>query len=128
MKVATYLDFEYNAKEVIETYQTIFDAEVVCEYYYDENSTPDKELVGKIFHAELKIADLNLYVSDAGVAPSFSSVKFVVEFNAEEKARQCFEALCQGGKIISDFKKMPIGPTIADVEDKFGIKWHVVIC
>lgn len=128
MKVATYLDFKHNAKEAIETYKTIFGAEVVCEYFYNEDMTQDQELLGKIFHAELKIGDLNLYVSDSGIAPSFSSMKFVVEISEENDARKCFEKLVKNGKAITDFKKMPYGPTIAHAEDIFGIMWDVVIC
>lgn len=128
MKAATYLYFKQNAEEVIKTYKEIFDAVVVCSYYYDDGMTQDPELVGKIFHAELKIGDLNLYISDSGKSPAFASIKFVVELSEEDNARKIFGKLAQNGKIISDFKKMPFGPTIAHLEDKFGINWDVVIC
>lgn len=128
MKAATYLDFNRNAKDAIETYKTIFGAEVVCEYFYDESMDQDQDLLGRIFHAELKIGDLNLYVSDSGKEPSFSSVKFVVEIRDEVEARTRLEKLVQNGKLISGFEKMPFGPTIAHAEDKFGIRWDVVIC
>jgi uncharacterized glyoxalase superfamily protein PhnB len=128
MKVATYLEFKHNAKEVIETYKALFDAEVICEYFYSEDMTQDRELVGKVFHAELKIGDLNLYISDSGISPEFSSMKFVIEISEENEAREYFERIVQSGKSISGFKKMPIGPTIAQAEDKFGIQWEVVIC
>lgn len=128
MKCATYLEFKDNAKEVIETYKAIFDAVVVLEYFYDENMTDDQNLVGKVFHAELKIGDLNLYLSDSGIEPSFASIKLVVEIPDEGRAREIFEHLAQGGSIIREFTKISIGPTIADVEDKFGIKWNIVIC
>ena len=114
MKVATYLDFKDNAKVAIQTYQAIFGAEVVCEYFYDENMTQDQELLGKVFHAELKIGDLNLYLCDVGKAPSFPSMKFVVEIRDESEA-------------LHDFEKMPYGPVIAQAQDQFGIRWEVVI-
>ena len=128
MKVATYLHFKHNAEEAIETYKTIFGAEVVCEYLYDEGLTKNQELLGKIFHAELKIGDLNLYVSDSEQDRSLSSMHFVVEIAEEDEARKCLEKFAQNGKVIHDFKKMPYGPTIAHAEDKFGIKWEIVIC
>ena len=128
MKVATYLYFRHNAEEVIETYKVIFDAVVVSKYCYDDDMTQDQQLIGKIFHAELKIGDLNLYVSDSGISPSFASIKFVVEIREEDKAHTLFEKLAEHGKRISEFKKMPYGPTIAHAEDKFGIRWDVVIC
>jgi uncharacterized glyoxalase superfamily protein PhnB len=55
VKAATYPRFKHNAKEAIETYETIFGAEVTCEYFYNENMTQNQGLVGKIFHVELKI-------------------------------------------------------------------------
>ena len=128
MKFAAYLEFNDNATEVIETYKAIFNAEVILEYLYDEDMTDDRDLIGKVFHAELKIGDLNLYLCDSGVEPSFESIKLVVEIQNEEKAHEVFERLSKGGRIIREFTKLPIGPTIADVEDKFGIKWNIVIC
>ena len=126
MKAAAYLYFKHNAKEAIEAYKEIFGAEVVCEYVFSEEMTADQELIGKIFHAELKIGDLNLYVSDSGEEASFSSMKFVVEYGAEGRARKCFEKLVHNGREISDFEKMPFGPTIASAEDKSGIRGNPV--
>lgn len=128
MKVATYLYFKYNAKEAIETYKNIFDATVVREHVFSEGMTENPELIGKIFHAELKVGDLNLYISDSGEEPSFSSLKFVVEIKDEASAQKCFKALAKNGKIISEFTKMPYGPTVGEIEDKFGVRWDIVIC
>lgn len=128
MKIATYLYFKLNAKEVIETYKYIFEAEVVREHLYTEEMTCNQALLGKIFHAELKIGDMNLYLSDWEENSSFSSVKFVVEFGDESEARKCLEKISQHGKVIHDFKKMPVGPTLARTKDKFGVNWEIVIC
>jgi PhnB protein len=128
MKTAVYLEFKDQAKQAIEIYQDIFDAQVVCEYIYAEEMTQNPELLGKVFHAELIIGDLNLYLSDSETEPSFDSVKFVIEVPDEEKARSYFEKLIQSGKKIHDFRQLPIGPTIASAEDSLGIRWDVVIC
>jgi len=81
IKAATYLYFKHNAKEAIETYKTVFGAEVVCEYFYDEDTTEDQDLIGKVFHAELKIGDMTLYICATGEDASFSSTRFIVEFH-----------------------------------------------
>ena len=128
MKVAAYLEFNDNADEVIETYTDIFGAEVVRVHYFTEQMTKNPKLLGKIFHAELKLGDLNHYLSDSGKEPSFSSMKFVVEISEEVTARQCFERLAREGRMINEFQKMPFGPMIAQIEDKFGIMWEIVIC
>ena len=127
MKAAAYLNFKHNSKEVIKAYQEIFNAEVISEYFYDETMTQDQALIGKVYHAELKLGDLNLYLSDLGKDPSCDSQEFVVEFADESKAHECFKKLARDGEVISDFQKLPIGPKIAQVRDKFGIIWGVVI-
>ena len=76
MKAAVYMVFRHNAKEVIETYQRIFDAKIVCEHIFTEEVNPSEGLLGKIFHAELKIGDMNLYLSDSDEKPSLSSMTF----------------------------------------------------
>ena len=86
------------------------------------------QLLGKIFHAELKIGDLNLYISNEEQQPSFDSIKFVAEIFLEGQAHFCFEKIVKNGKLISGFTKMPYGPTIAEADDQFGIRWNVVIC
>lgn len=128
MKAATYLHFKHNAKEAIEAYKAIFDAEVVCQYLYEEGMSQNPELLGKVFHAELRLGDLNLYLADSGTDPSFPSTEFVVEFSEEGQAHQCFEDLVQKGNALSAFEAMPFGPTIARTRDQFGIVWNIVIC
>ncbi|MBG0786690.1 MAG: VOC family protein [Anaerolineaceae bacterium] len=128
MKAAAYLHLNLNAQDVINTYQSIFGAEVLLQYNFEEDMTDNPVLVGKVFHAELKIGDLNLYLADTGEEPDFSAIKFVIETSDEDQAHQIFNALAAEGQILSDFEKMSFGPTIADVQDKFGIKWNIVIC
>lgn len=113
---------------MIETYQAILGAKLILNYPYEADMTDNANLVGKVFHAEFKIGGLNFYLADTGEEPDFSSVKFVIETTNETEAHEIFDKLTQGGKIISEFEKMPFGPTIADVQDKFGIKWNIVIC
>jgi uncharacterized glyoxalase superfamily protein PhnB len=128
MKVAAYLYFKHNAKEAIETYETIFGADVVCEHLYNDAMTQNQGLIGKIFHAELKVGDLNLYVADSDEETSLSSVRFVVEFAEERDARACLNRIAQNGDVVSGFEKMPFGPTIAQAKDKFGVTWDIVVC
>lgn len=128
MKVATYLEFKDNANDVVEAYKDIFNAEVILKYLFDERMTDEPSLVGKVFHAELKIGDLNLYLCDTGSDSAFPSMKLVTEIHDEGEAHIIFDKLAHGGIIIRNFTKMSFGPIIADVEDKFGIKWNIVIC
>lgn len=128
MKVAAYLEFNNNAAEVIKTYKEVFNARVINEYHFDEHMTSDKSLVGRVFHAELHIGDLNLYLAYTNVDPSFDSLKFVVEIADETEARSYFERLVRHGEKKSDFVKMTYGPKIASARDKFGIRWDIVVC
>ena len=128
MRAAAYLLFKNDAKEAIETYKFIFGAKVIQEHQFQEGMTDNPALIGKIFHAELKIGDLNLYLSDTDRNPSFKSIKFVVETSNEDLAHAQLSKLAKHGSIIQDFTKMPYGPTIGEAIDKFGIKWEIVIC
>jgi len=47
MKVVTYLYFKDNAIDTIDLYQSIFGAEVICEYLFEEGMTQKQELLGK---------------------------------------------------------------------------------
>lgn len=127
MKVATYLNFNLNAQDVIDSYKAIFNATEAMKMLFEEGMTDNPALVGKVFHAELKISNLNLYLSDTGIEPDFSSIQLAAEFSDSEKAHQVFERLAEGGKIISPFEEMSFGPTIASVQDKFGVTWALII-
>jgi PhnB protein len=128
MKAAAYLHFKDKAEEAIETYQSIFEAKVINQYKFEEGMTENPDLLGKIFHAELKIGDLNLFLCDTDQNASFESIKFVLEIRDEDQAHALFSKLSTHGKIIQNFTKMPYGPTIGEAIDKFGIKWDIVIC
>lgn len=128
MKTATYLHFKDNSKEAIELYRSIFKAEIVCEYLYEEGMTENQDLLGKMFHAEIKIGDQDIYMSDTGKTPVFDSMKFVVEFQDESDAQRCLDSIVQDGELISDFTKVPVGPVVAHAVDMLGIHWNVVIC
>jgi len=128
MKAAVYLHAKLNAQEMIDTYKAIFPAEVVMNSPYEKGMTQNTALIGKVFHAELKIGDLNLYLADTDKDPDFSSIDLIAEINDEVQAHQIFDLLADGGEVVSPFTKMPFGPTIGLVKDKFGIRWDIVIC
>jgi PhnB protein len=54
-------------------------------------------------------------------------MQLAAEFNDPEKAHQIFDRLAEGGEIMSPFEKMSFGPTIASVQDKFGVTWALII-
>jgi PhnB protein len=128
MKAAVYLHAKLNAQEMIDAYKAIFPADVMMNSPYEKCMTQNTALIGKVFHAELKIGDLNLYLADTGKDPDFSSIDLIAEINDEVKAHRIFDQLSEGGEVVSSFTKMPFGPTIGLVKDKFGIKWDIVIC
>ena len=46
----------------------------------------------------------------------------------ERLQKRRFEKIALYGGLVRDFDKLPIGPKIANVIDKFGVKWDIVIC
>ena len=127
MKAAVYLSFNLNAQDVIDAYTAIFGAKVELLYPYEEGMTDDPALFGKVFHSELKIGDLNLYLADSGKEPVFSSIGLVAEISDAAEAHRVFDQLAEGGEILSPFEQLPVGPMIALVRDRFGVKWNIVI-
>ena len=128
MKVAAYLHLKYEAKELIKIYQKVLSAEVKRIYPYEEGVADNPSLLGKVFHAELVVGDLNLYVADTGIEPNFSSTKFVIEINDNEHAEANLTGLSDDGLLVNDLKKLSYGSTIGTVRDRFGITWDVVVC
>jgi len=108
--------------EAAELYQKAFDAELG----YNERN-PDNTFM----HAEINRGEQNVISisesSDWAVAGK--NMQFSVNFGSENEAalRRAYAVLSEGGEIL-----YPIGPSdwstcMADVIDKFGIRWYLAV-
>lgn len=127
MKFALYMHMNGRAEEIMETYISIFGGKELMRTVYTEEMTDNPELIGKIFHAEIKIGDFLLYVTDSkGKVENLYNLVYEVE--SLENAKDILHKLAEGGELQREMTKMPYGPTIGSVKDKFGIEWDVVAC
>ncbi len=133
MVIQPYLFFEGRCEEAIEFYRGELGAEVGMLMRYKENpdptgcpdgAMPDGE---KVMHAELKIGDATLLVSDGmcNGKPCFQGVSISLSVPDVATADRFFSALLDGGQV-----QMPIGktfwsPRFGVVADRFGVSWMI---
>jgi uncharacterized glyoxalase superfamily protein PhnB len=90
--------------------------------------TEDKEKIGKVLHAELKINNqLNLYFSDSFKDYKREGFAIVVEVDSLEEAKDLYAKLSQDGEEIAPLEELDVVPTIVgSVRDKFGLAWDII--
>lgn len=133
MPITPYLFFEGRAEEAIAFYATAIGAELTMQMRFRE--APDPPPPGmlppgseeRIMHAELRIGDDTLMVSDGGCAGAATFAGFGVSLPAVDtaQAQRFFDALADGGTV-----RMPLGPTFWSpafgmVQDRFGVLWMI---
>lgn len=130
MTIIPYLDFNGNCEAALHWYKDIFDGEIVYLQRFEDG--PDmgisKEHIQQIMHAQLRIDDMVLYLSDnfPGSPPKTDSrVTLNIALSDEQKATKLFDALAQQGNIIMPFEKQFWGDTFGSLTDKFGISWSI---
>lgn len=130
MRIATYLKFNGNCEKALNTYKELFNAELMCMHKFIESMTENKELIGKIFHAELKIKEFFIYMADTDEELDFEKqvYKITIECDTFEDAQKYYDTLLVGGTIIAPFTKMPWGDYMGHLRDSFGITWDIVFC
>lgn len=127
MRIALYLHMDGRAEELIQTYKRIFGAEEILKMLYDAETTKVEAMIGKVFHAELKMGDFYLYMTDTPPKHPERSFNLVYETADAVHAEDVFKKLSEDGEIIQEIKKMPYGPKIGFVTDTFGIEWDIVV-
>ncbi|WP_105614799.1 VOC family protein [Vallitalea okinawensis] len=130
MKIATYLRMKGRCNEALDLYKDIFNGEELFRYVHDENTTENESMIGKIFHAEMKIQDFYIYMSDTQEDLDYNKQAYniTVEVDTLEEAHRIFDRLKEGGRVHTPITKMAYGPYIGNLFDKFGINWDIVYC
>jgi PhnB protein len=130
MRIAVYLKFNGRCEEALNVYKELFNAELICMHKFSEVMTENKELTGKVFHAELKIKEFYIYMSDTDEELDYErqAYKITIECDTFENAKNYYNKLLVGGKIIEPLTKMPWGDIMGHLRDSFGITWDIVYC
>ncbi len=136
MKVSPYLCFEGRCEEAIEFYKAAVGAEVTMMMRFSQ--MPKAECLGgeptkpgtqnKIMHAELKIGDSIVFVSDGRVTekPIFHGISLSVAASSPARAEKVFNGLSNGGQVQMPLGKTFFAASFGMVQDKFGVGWMVI--
>lgn len=130
MRIATNLKFNGSCEEALNTYKNLFNGEITCMHRFTKAMTNSDELMGKIFHAELKIKGFYIFMSDTTEELDYEkqAYKITVECDTLEEAKKYYTVLQEGGSVIKSFEKMPWGDYMGHLRDSFGITWDIVYC
>ena len=136
MKVEPYLFFNGRCEEAMAFYKEAVGAEVT--FQMRMNEAPDPPPPGaipegfgnKIMHANLRIGDTMLMVSDgnSNMQPSFKGFSLSLGVADAAEAERKFTALQKGGgKVTMPMGKTFWSPAFGMLEDKFGVGWMVIV-
>ncbi|MBW6396669.1 VOC family protein [Roseomonas sp. HJA6] len=133
MPITPYLFFEGRAEEAIAFYKTAIGATApVMMRNSDSPEPPPPGMMPpgseqKIMHAELKIGDSTVLVSDGHCAGAAQFAGFGLSLPAhdEAEANRFFAALSDGGEVRMPVSKTFFSPAFGMVQDRFGVLWMV---
>ena len=130
MRLNPYLTFNGNAREAMEFYRDVLGGELTIntfgEYGAPEGTNPDG-----VMHAFLETSDgFVLMASDrmpGGSAVSGDNIMISISgYNDQaDKMRGFFQALSEGGEVVTPLEKQMWGDEYGQLNDKFGITWMV---
>jgi PhnB protein len=133
MSITPYLFFEGRAEEAIGFYAKALGAKTAMLMRNSDSPEPPPPGVmppgseQKIMHAEIRIGDLPLMLSDGHCAGAAKFAGFGVSLPARDAAEagRFFAGLSDGGEV-----RLPLGPTFFSpafgmVQDRFGVLWMV---
>lgn len=133
IKLDVYLYFRGNCREAMEFYKHVFGGELKLQTYGD---VPDSGIPGgvteanrdRIMHASLSGGDINLLASDTDKASDKAAkIDLTLVGKNEERMREIFSKLSEGGEVHQELAKMFWGDTFGSLTDKFNINWQVNI-
>lgn len=134
MKLEPYLFFNGRCEEAIAFYQQALGAEVTMQMRMNEAPDPPPPgaipagFENKIMHANLRIGEMNLMVSDgnSNMQPSFKGFTLSLGVDDSTQAERAFNALSVGGKVVMPLGKTFWSPCFGMLEDRFGVGWMVI--
>ncbi|MGG3469730.1 VOC family protein [Neobacillus pocheonensis] len=132
--IKPYLMFNRECEEAFKWYQKAFDGEMILMQKYGEMSSDpnfpiaesDKNLV---LHAQLKLTDSGIIMGSDGNRdfPDSQKVVISVELNSEERAKNAWNVLADGGTILMDLQPTFFAKLHGSVKDKYGVSWMFTV-
>lgn len=135
MKASPYLIFNGNCMEAISLYEKAFSTKAigVCQYKHappSEDFPITPETAELVMHSILPIGKETIYLCDTtpDYPAAFGNGSFAcVELDNAEAVKATFEILKEGGKVFCEAQETFWNKCYAELEDKFGLKWTLMI-
>ncbi|QHT62533.1 VOC family protein [Paenibacillus lycopersici] len=133
LQMTPFIFLDGNANEAIRFYEDALDAELTFKQTFgDAPADPNHPLpVGvkdRIAHSILKAGDAELFVADVVPGKSTQSgnkVSICITTNDRDQAQRYYDALQQGGQVVSPLKAVYFSPAYGIVTDKFGVTFQI---
>jgi PhnB protein len=132
MQVQPYLFFDGKCDEALEFYKKAVGAEPKMLMRFKD--APDKSMItpgveNKIMHAQVKIGDALVLMSDGRCQGKMNFQGFALTISAknEAEADELFGALSEGGQVTMPMAKTFFSPRFGMLADKFGVGWMVLV-
>ncbi|MDA3846435.1 MAG: glyoxalase/bleomycin resistance/extradiol dioxygenase family protein [Vallitaleaceae bacterium] len=131
MQIIPYLSFEGNATEAIELYKKALGAKDMGIMHYGDNpGTKEQypEYAEKVLHAELKVGDGLMYISDTmpeGKIDIGTNMAININFDSDEALNLAFDTLAVDGDVLTPLNDTFWGARYGMVNDRFGNGWSL---
>jgi len=126
------ISFQGNCDEALAFYKEALGATVKEVAYFRDappNSGMDESLPPNfVMHSEVVIYGTQITMTDGATAPITGDYfSMLLSFDTAGEATDVFNKLADGGRVIEDLAPQFWATLCGDVEDRFGINWHIAV-
>ncbi|MEY2196627.1 VOC family protein [Neobacillus sp. BF23-41] len=132
--IKPYLMFNRECEEAFKWYQKAFDGEMILMQRYGEmpaipNFPIPESHKNLVLHAQLKLTDSGIIMGSDGNRdfPNSEKVVISVELDSEERAKNAWNVLEDGGTILMDLQPTFFAKLHGSVKDKYGVSWMFTV-
>jgi len=128
-----YFVFEGQSKEAVHFYERVLGGKIMSIMTFgdlppDSNHPIAEDVKELVMHAHLKVGEVDLMFSDTFPGMPHQpgdTVQIAIHTEKEDKTREIFEALADGGQVEMPLQKTDWSPLYGIVKDKFGVSFQV---
>lgn len=126
-----YINFDDNAREALEFYQSVFGGDLNVSTFADFGGGESPADADKVMHGQLTTeAGQTLMAADTPSSMTYQSAAGIsLSLSGDDDAtlRRYWDGLAEGGSIVQPLEVAPWGDAFGMLVDRFGISWLVNI-
>jgi PhnB protein len=130
MKLYPYLNFNGSCRTAFEFYTQHLDGKVTMMLTHAEGPDPDQVPASwqeAVLHARMRVGETELLAADIPDAEPMRSAYLTLMADSIDQAERVYEALSGDGKVFMPMAETPFAVRFAQVRDKFGINWMILL-